>query len=91
MNITRQAVNKNILINILMKLGDVETVNCKPYDCDSIYLSSLHSNYRIILSMSKMFLLNKVNSSRMGITDSFCFLFPAEVLFEGKAKVTTRA
>lgn len=103
LNITRQAVNKNILRNILMKLGDVETVNCKPYDCDSIYLSSLHSNYRIILSMSKMFLLNKVNSNRMGITDSFCFLFPAEVLFEGfvggfikeifegKAKVTTQA
>lgn len=83
LSITRQTTNQNILKNILMRLGDVETVNCKPYDCDKIYLSSLHSSYRVILSMSKMFLLNKVNSSRMGITDSFCFLFPAEVLFEG--------
>lgn len=103
LSITRQVSNKNILKNILMKLGDVETVNCKPYECDKIYLSFLHSNYRVILSMSKMFLLNKVNSGRMGISDSFCFLFPAEVLFEGfvggfikemfsgKANVTTQA
>ena len=34
-------------------------------------------------SKSKMFLLNKVNSYNMGITDTFCFLFPAEILFEG--------
>lgn len=83
LSITHQTTNQNILKNILVRLGDVETVNCKPYDCDKIYLNSLHSCYRVILSMSKMFLLNKVNSGRMGITDSFCFLFPAEVLFEG--------
>lgn len=66
-----------------MKLGDVSNVECTPYDCDSVHLSALHSHYRIILSMSKMFLLNKVTSHDVGMTDTFCFLFPAELLFEG--------
>jgi 5-methylcytosine-specific restriction enzyme subunit McrC len=103
MGLTKQPPNKNILRNILMKLGDVATVNCMPYDCDTVHLSALHKNYCIILSMSKMFLFNKVNSYNMGMTESFCFLFPAEVLFEGfiggflgemladTAKVTTQA
>jgi len=101
--LTQQLSNKNILRNILMKLGDVNTVNCMPYDCDKVHLSVLHNSYRIILSMSKMFLLNKANSNNMGIADTFCFLFPAELLFEGfvggfmkemlseEAKVTTQA
>lgn len=83
MVITKQPANKNILRNILMKLSNVATVNCMPYDCDEVHLSALHKNYRIILSMSKMFLFNKVNSYNAGMTESFCFLFPAEVLFEG--------
>lgn len=103
MGVTKQPGNKNILRNILMKLGDVAIVNCMPYDCDTVHLSALHKNYHIILNMSKMFLFNKVNSYSMGITESFCFLFPAEVLFEGfiggflremlsdTAKVTTQA
>lgn len=103
MGITKQPGNKNILRNTLMKLGEVSKVNCVPYDCDSVHLSALHKNYRIILSMSKMFLFNKVNSYNIGITESFCFLFPAEVLFEGfiggyvremlsgTARVTTQA
>lgn len=103
LNLTQQRANKEILRSLLVKLGDVTSVNCLPYDCDSVHLSALHKNYRVILSMSKMFLLNKVNSYNMGITDTFCFLFPAEVLFEGfiggflreilegDAKVTTQA
>lgn len=103
LNLTKQRPNMEILRTLLMKLGDVATVNCMPYDCDSVHLSALHKDYRIILSMSKMFLLNKVNSYSMGLTDTFCFLFPAEVLFEGfiggfmremlagEAKVTTQA
>lgn len=103
LKLTKQRPNKEILRTLLMKLGDVTTVNCMPYDCDSVHLSTLHKDYRIILSMSKMFLLNKVNSYSMGMTDTFCFLFPAEVLFEGfiggfmrellsgEAKVTTQA
>lgn len=82
-SITKQTANKEILRNILVKLGDVANVNCNPFDCDKVHLSALHSNYRIILSMSKMFLLNKSNSSNIGNTDTFCFLFPADVLFEG--------
>ena len=37
----------------------------------------------VILSMSKMFLLNKTTSYTIDNTDSFCFLFPTELLFEG--------
>ncbi len=83
LNITNQTANKEIIRNILMILGDVANVNCKPYDCDKIHLSMLHGNYRIILSMSKMFLLNKISSNQIGMTETFCFLFPAEILFEG--------
>lgn len=83
LNITNQTANKEIIRNILMILGDVANENCKPYDCDQIHLSMLHGNYRIILSMSKMFLLNKISSNQIGMTETFCFLFPAEILFEG--------
>lgn len=103
LSITNQKANKEIIRYIIMRLGEVETKNCSPYDCDRIHLSSLHANYRIILSMSKMFLLNKVNTYNVGDTEAFCFLFPAEVLFEGfiggfiknlyegKAKVRTQS
>lgn len=103
LNITNQAANKEIIRNILMVLGDVANVNCKPYDCDQVHLSALHGNYRIILSMSRMFLLNKISSNKIGMTETFCFLFPAGILFEGfiggfikemlagKARVRTQA
>lgn len=82
-NITTQNANKRIIHDILMKLGDVSDRNCQPYDCDTIKLNSLQVNYATVLSMSKMFLLNKVSTESMGLSDSFCFLFPAELLFEG--------
>lgn len=103
LGLTSLQANKKILRNILMKMGDVTTINGMPYDCDTVQLSALHHNYQVILSMSKMFLFNKVSNYSMGGTESFCFLFPAEVLFEGfisgflremlsgKAKVTTQA
>lgn len=75
--------NQNALRNILVKLNDVSDVQCSPSDCDRVRLSKMHSNYRIILSMSKMFLLNKTSGLTMDINESFCFLFPTELLFEG--------
>ena len=75
--------NQKILRNILMKLNDVSDIKCKPSDCDKIRLSYLNGNYRIILSMSKMFLLNKNSSYDIDNKASFCFLFPTELLFEG--------
>ncbi len=82
-NLTKQSANREILRNLLMVLGDVAMADCRPCDCDRVHLSALHGSYRIILSMSRMFLLNKVSSNEIGISDSFCFLFPAEILFEG--------
>jgi len=81
--ITTQINNHRIIHNILMKLGDVTDTNCMPYDCDAVHLNALQANYTIILSMSKVFLLNRVSSKNMGVSETFCFLFPAELLFEG--------
>ena len=74
---------QKILRNIIIKLDRVSDVNCLPSDCDHIRLSKMHRNYRIILNMSKMFLINKLSDYSMGMQESFCFLFPTEVLFEG--------
>ena len=69
--------NLRILRHILTKLHDTMDVRCVPSDCDAIRLSRLHANYRIILGMSKIFLLNQVSSFDLDVTESFCFLFPA--------------
>lgn len=75
--------NQKILRHVLMKLNDVTDVNCTPHDCDKIRLSKSHNQYRVIISMSKMFLLNKTSTYNINNTESFCFLFPTELLFEG--------
>lgn len=75
--------NQKIIRNILIRLNDISDVQCKPNDCDRVRLSKMHSNYRMILSMSRMFLLNKTSGFAMDINESFCFLFPTELLFEG--------
>lgn len=77
------AANQKIIRHILMKFNDVADVKCTPTDCNQLRLSYLNRNYSVILSMSKMFLLNKTTTYRVGNTESFCFLFPTEVLFEG--------
>lgn len=75
--------NQKRIMDILKKLGDVSDVRCTPKDCDCIRLSNLHRHYGVILSMSKMFLLNKTSTYEVDDRESFCFLFPTEVLFEG--------
>ena len=74
--------NQAVLRKILYKLADVSDVKCSPYDCDKIHLNKLQRQYISILGMSKMFLMNKEASFNSGFTDSFCFMFPAEILFE---------
>lgn len=75
--------NQKSLRNILVKLNEVSEVPCQPGDCDKIRLSKMHSQYRIIMSMSKMFLLNKTSGYTVDTSESFCFMFPTELLFEG--------
>lgn len=75
--------NQKLIRHILMKLSEVSDVKCTPADCSQLRLSRLHQNYAVILSMSKMFLLNKTSTYNTDDTESFCFLFPTEVLFEG--------
>lgn len=75
--------NQKMIRALLNKLGEVSDVHCTPSDCDRITLSKMHGNYRVILSMSKMFLWNKTSTYTMDSQESFCFLFPTDVLFEG--------
>ena len=75
--------NQKVLRMILRRLDEVSDVPCTPNDCDNIYLSKMHKHYRIIISMSKMFLLNKLSNYTIDMNESFCFLFPTELLFEG--------
>lgn len=81
-NITSKR-NQKIIRNILIKLNEVSDVLCQPSDCDMIRLSKMQGHYRIIISMSKMFLINKTSNYIMDTNESFCFLFPTELLFEG--------
>ena len=75
--------NQKTIRNILVRLNEVSDVKCKPSDCDRIRLSKMNGNYKMIMSMSRMFLLNKTSGFTMDINESFCFLFPTELLFEG--------
>lgn len=82
LNVTNKK-NQKIIRTILIRLSDVSDVPCTPNDCNNIGLSKMHRQYSIIISMSKMFLLNKMSNYTMDINESFCFLFPTELLFEG--------
>ena len=75
--------NQKTIRHILVKLNEVSDVRCSPIDCDNLILSRLHKHYSVVLSMSKMFLLNKTASYRLDDSESFCFLFPTDLLFEG--------
>lgn len=75
--------NQKVLRTILTRLNEVSDVKCTPSDCNNIRLSKMHRHYGIIISMSKMFLLNKMSNYSMDMNESFCFLFPTDVLFEG--------
>lgn len=75
--------NQKAIRSILTKLSDVDDVRCTPKDCDKVKLSKMHTGYRIILSMCKMFLLNSTSTYTVDNSESFCFLFPTDVLFEG--------
>ncbi len=83
LNDTTNTANKKMLRHILMRLNEVSDVRCAPHDCDSVRLTRFHQRYRIVLSMSKMFLLNQTSTYAVDDTEAFCFLFPTEVLFEG--------
>lgn len=103
LSLTDQLANKRIIQRIIMQLAEVTDQQCIPSDCDRVHLSALQGRYQIILSMSKMFLMNRSANMAIGQKDNFCFLFPAEILFEGfiggfikemlsgKAKISTQA
>ena len=82
-NSTTSAANKKIIRQILIRMNEVSDVRCVPSDCDGIRLSKLNRQYTVLLSMSKMFLLNQTSTYQIDNQESFCFLFPTELLFEG--------
>lgn len=82
LNITSKR-NQKTLRTILTRLNEVSDVQCTPNDCNNIRLSKMQRHYGIIISMSKMFLLNKMSNYSIDTNESFCFLFPTDLLFEG--------
>lgn len=82
-NSTNSSENKKIIRQVLIRMNEVSDVRCVPSDCDGIRLSKLNRQYSVLLSMSKMFLLNQTSSYQIDNQESFCFLFPTELLFEG--------
>jgi 5-methylcytosine-specific restriction endonuclease McrBC regulatory subunit McrC len=82
MNITSKK-NQKTLRTILTRLNDVSNISCTPNNCNNIRLSKMHRHYGIIISLSKMFLLNKMSNYSIDTNESFCFLFPTDLLFEG--------
>ena len=75
--------NQKKIRQILVKLNSVEDAKCLPADCDKIRIGKMNKKYGIIISMSKMFLLNRTSNYTIDINESFCFLFPVDSLFEG--------
>ena len=75
--------NQKSLTHILNALDEVTLERCTPADCSKIKLGCINKNYRVIISMSRMFLLNQLSNLTMDLNESFSFLFPAELLFEG--------
>jgi 5-methylcytosine-specific restriction enzyme subunit McrC len=75
--------NKRKIKDIIASLSEVTDIRAVPSDCDRIRLNRVFKNYSLIKSMSKMFLENSEFSNEIGGKESFCFLFPAEKLFEG--------
>lgn len=82
-NTTTSKENERVIRQILIRLNDVSDTICIPSDCDGIRLSKFHKNYSVLLSMSKMFLLNQTTAYNIDSHESFCFLFPTQILFEG--------
>lgn len=75
--------NQKPLRLILIRMNEVSDIKCIPSDCEKVRLSRRNGSYGVILSMSKMFLLNQTSSYNVDTNESFCFLFPTELLFEG--------
>ena len=76
-------VNQRIFRNVILRMSDVSDIVCVAKDCDKVVLNRMQSEYRSILSLCKVFLLNDLPGYNMDTKESFCFLFPMPVLFEG--------
>lgn len=82
-NETNSHKNRLELRKICSILCDVTDKRCSPGECDQVKIPFLHRRYALILSLCKVFLMNKTPTLNGGSNDSFCFLFPTDVLFEG--------
>ena len=76
-------VNQKIFRNIIFRMSDVSDVVCVARDCNKVTLNRMQSEYHSILSLCKIFLINDLPGYTMDTKESFCFLFPMPLLFEG--------
>lgn len=75
--------DRRIINRIVTYLNDVSDVHCTAADCDAIHLDWAHRDYEMIVSMSRMFLLNRSFGYEQGRNKAYCFLFPMDKIFEG--------
>lgn len=75
--------NERKIRKLLNKLTDVSEEKYTARDCNKVRLNRMQRGYSDILSMCKMFLLNQEPTYSINSDDTFCFLFPCELLFEG--------
>ena len=73
------AKNQRSINTILTRLSEVSDEKCTPSDCDKIRLNKTHNNYRIIISMSKMFLQNESIGLDFDFNEAFCLFNKANV------------
>ncbi len=81
-NNTKEVNTRQKLKEIIWKLREVTSKKCTPDDCSKILLNIRHKAYQIVLDMSQMFLRSFGNAMETGQKESYCFLFPTELLFE---------
>ena len=82
LKLSNNSQNIKEIRKLIARLSEVSDIQCSPFDCDKIHLNKLQRQYLSILGMSKIFLMNRESNMNYGSEDSFCFLFPTELLFE---------
>lgn len=79
---TQLKESRNTLSEILWMLDEVADVHVSYQHCDQVVLNRMFSNYQMVLSYCKMFLLNSQSTTARSEDDAFAFLLPMEKVFE---------
>lgn len=79
---TKEEDSKKNLREITRKLAKVRSADISKNDWERIVIPMHQKPYQTVLNMSKFFLSSLGNAMESGKKESYCFLFPTELLFE---------